>query len=144
MKAQRNANRSQNSAPRTPQLETSPLPVVPEPKRKPRTRHGKIARLPYLERDMVNRMLQNNVPYSNIVGALDEHGIRVTERNVSNWKTRGGYGEWQVEEARAVEARLLPGQSPRVPAPERRGRTARSRSATRCHATLAVLCQNRN
>ena len=39
------------------------------------TRNGKIARLPKLERDMVNRMLQNNLPYPAIVGALDEVGL---------------------------------------------------------------------
>ena len=53
-------------------------------------RKGKIARLPKLERDMVNRMLQNNVPQDRIVAALDDLGIRVTLRNISNWKTRGG------------------------------------------------------
>src|SRR3954469_6710148 len=52
-----------------------------------RTRNGKIARLPKLERDMVNRMLQNNIRPKKIVGALDEVGIRVTTRNISNWKT---------------------------------------------------------
>src|SRR5437763_781659 len=35
-------------------------------------RNGKIARLPKLERDMVNRMLHNHVPYPKIVAALDE------------------------------------------------------------------------
>src|SRR5207253_4376699 len=56
-------------------------------------RNGKIARLPKLERDMVNRMLHNHVPYPRIVAALDELEIKVTERNISNWKTRGGYQE---------------------------------------------------
>src|SRR5438552_1947332 len=50
-----------------------------------RIRNGKIARLTFIERDMVNRMLRDNIPYEKIVGALDEHGTRVTERNVSNW-----------------------------------------------------------
>jgi hypothetical protein len=72
-----------------------------------RARHGKIARLPYPERDMVNRMLRDNIPYSSIVEALAEIGIRVTERNVSNWKTRGGYHDWRAEQDRAVDARLL-------------------------------------
>src|SRR5438067_172458 len=95
------------------QIESAPEPANPDPRlqilspppiqqstnptihsARPRTRHGKIARLPHLERDMVNRMLQNNIRFSKIVGALDEHGFRVTERNVSNWKTRGGYKEW--------------------------------------------------
>jgi hypothetical protein len=74
---------------------------------KPRTRNGKIARLPKLERDLVNLMLRNGIPHSKVVGALDEHGIRVTERNVSNWKTRGGYKEWCLEQDRALEKRLL-------------------------------------
>jgi hypothetical protein len=56
---------------------------------------------------MVNRMLRNAIPYSQIVEALDEHGIRVTERNVSNWKTRGGYKEWCAEQDHAVQVRLL-------------------------------------
>jgi hypothetical protein len=55
---------------------------------------------------MVNRMLRNNIPHSKIVGALDEHAIKVTERNISNWKTRGGYREWCVEQDRALETRL--------------------------------------
>jgi len=70
-------------------------------------RNGKIARLPYLERDMVNRMLRNNIPYAKIVEALREHDIRVTERNVSNWKTRGGYNDWRLEQDRALETHVL-------------------------------------
>jgi len=56
---------------------------------------------------MVNRMLRNNVPYPKILDALEEHGIRVTQRNISNWKTRGGYKEWCLEQDRALETRLL-------------------------------------
>src|SRR6266705_6702214 len=73
----------------------------------PRIRNGKIAHLPKLERDMVNRMLHNHVPYSKIVGALDELNIKVTERNVSNWKTRGGYKEWCVEQERQLNLSRL-------------------------------------
>jgi hypothetical protein len=61
-------------------------------------RNGKIARLPKLERDMVNKLLHNHVPYSEIVWALDERYITVTERNISNWRTRGGYKEWCAEQ----------------------------------------------
>src|SRR5437867_1480355 len=75
---------------------------IPQPARK-LSRNGKIAHLPYLERDMVNRMLRNNLPHSAIVAALEEHGFRVTVRNVSNWKTRGGYKEWCLEQDRALE-----------------------------------------
>src|SRR2546422_3533048 len=73
----------------------------------PRIRNGKIAHLPKLERDMVNRMLHNHVPHSKIVGALDELNIKVTERNVSNWKTRGGYKEWCVEQERQLNLSRL-------------------------------------
>ena len=74
---------------------------------RPRTRNGKIARLPKPQRDLVNRMLQNNIHQQKIVGALDEIGITITQRNVSNWKTRGGYKEWCREENHAVQTRLL-------------------------------------
>src|SRR5437867_2372633 len=73
----------------------------------PHFRNGKIARLPKLERDLVNRMLHNHVPYAKIVGALDELGINVTERNVSNWKTRGGYQEWCAEQERQINLSRL-------------------------------------
>jgi hypothetical protein len=63
-----------------------------------RARNGKIARLPKLERDMVNKLLHNHVSYSKIVFALGERGITVTERNISNWRTRGGYQEWCAEQ----------------------------------------------
>jgi hypothetical protein len=80
---------------------------VPQPAPRPRARNGKIARLPYPERDMVNRMLRNNIPLAKIRDALDEHGIRVTERNISNWKTRGGYRDWCAEQDRAIENQLV-------------------------------------
>jgi len=70
-------------------------------------RNGKIARLHKLERDMVNRMLHNHVPYSKIVGALEELRIKVTERNVSNWGTRGGYKEWCAEQERQLHLSRL-------------------------------------
>ncbi len=56
---------------------------------------------------MVNRMLRNNLPHSSIVGALDEVGFRVTARNVSNWKTRGGYREWCLQQDNALQVRLF-------------------------------------
>lgn len=70
-------------------------------------RNGKIAHLPMLERDMVNRMLANNLPHRKIVVALDERGFHVTERNISNWKTRGGYKEWTIAQERALELRTF-------------------------------------
>jgi hypothetical protein len=69
----------------------------------PHARKGKIARLPKLHRDMVNRMLQNNIPHSKIVDALGDLDVFVTERNVSNWRTRGGYKEWCLEQERQFQ-----------------------------------------
>jgi hypothetical protein len=70
-----------------------------------RPRLGKIARLPKQYRDMVCRMLRNNCSAPKIVDALHDLGINVTERNISNWKTCGGYREWCLEEDRAAEIR---------------------------------------
>jgi len=87
-----------------PSAEAQPLALAIKPATS--RRNGRIARLPKLERDMVNRMLQNGVPYPNIVAALGELGITVTERNISNWKTRGGYREWTFAQECALETRL--------------------------------------
>jgi hypothetical protein len=70
-------------------------------------RNGKIAHLPQLERDMVCRMLANNIPYDRIVDALQERGFQATERNISNWKTRGGYKEWRAAQESALELRTF-------------------------------------
>jgi hypothetical protein len=56
---------------------------------------------------MINRMLRNNIPHSQIVDALGELQFKVTERNISNWKTRGGYRDWCIAQDRALETRLL-------------------------------------
>jgi hypothetical protein len=68
-----------------PQLEVLPPPLAAPagdtPREgearasEPKVRNGKIARLPFIERDMVNRMLRDHIPYEKIVGALAEHGI---------------------------------------------------------------------
>jgi hypothetical protein len=71
-----------------------------------RNRNGKIARLTKDLREMVNRLLRNNAPYSRIVKALKSYEIVVTERNISNWKVCGGYREWCLAEEHAIELRL--------------------------------------
>src|SRR6266542_2823215 len=73
-------------------------------KRKSR-RKGRVASLPKLQRDMVNRMLWNGVPYKNIVEALSECGFTLIERNISNWAT-GGYLEWRLEQEAVLQNRL--------------------------------------
>jgi hypothetical protein len=54
---------------------------------------------------MVNRMLMNGAPYKNIVAALSEADVSVTERNISNWAT-GGYLEWRMEQEHVLQNRL--------------------------------------
>src|SRR6266705_3215121 len=50
-------------------------------------------------------MLWNAVPYKNIVGALDEAGFTVSERNISSWAT-GGYLEWSLAQEHVLQNRL--------------------------------------
>src|SRR5438874_12196296 len=47
-------------------LTVQPLEAALARASSPHIRNGKIARLPKLERDMVNRMLFNNIPYAKI------------------------------------------------------------------------------
>jgi hypothetical protein len=56
---------------------------------------------------MVNRMLFNNLPHRKIVAALHECGFQVIERNISSWKTHGGYKEWCAAQAHALELRTF-------------------------------------
>ncbi|HWX20973.1 MAG TPA: hypothetical protein VN578_13820 [Candidatus Binatia bacterium] len=109
--------------PSNPQIEILPHPVAPPPGSngsavaqpapslppvlRKLTRNGKIARLPKSARDMVNRMLFNHIPDNQIASALSDIGFTVTPRNVSNWKTRGGFKEWCLEQEHALQFRLL-------------------------------------
>jgi len=93
------------TAPATASAVVSDLMKCDAPASK-RTRNGKVARLPKLYRDMVNRMLRNNISHDRIVAALEEVGLKVTRRNISNWKTRGGYRDWCMAEDQAVALRL--------------------------------------
>src|SRR5260370_38366188 len=49
-----------------------------------RTRNGKLARLPYAVRDMLNRILRNHNPHSHIATSLDQLHFKVTKRNSAN------------------------------------------------------------
>jgi len=84
-------------------IETKPLAVA-APHHKAR-RKGRVACLPKLQRDLVNRMLSNGVPYKNIVAALGEACFSVSERNISSWAT-GGYLEWRFEQDLVLQNRL--------------------------------------
>src|SRR5438445_984896 len=76
-------------------------PPAPTGRRKIR-RNGRVACLPKLQRDMVNHMLWNAIPYKNIVAAIDEEGYTVTERQISSWAT-GGYLEWSLAQEHVVQ-----------------------------------------
>lgn len=58
------------------------------------TGNGKIARLPEKLRDQLNQSIADGVPHHEILKGLGEHGKGITDRNVSNWKTHGGYERW--------------------------------------------------
>ncbi len=86
-----------------PVVTVSP-PAPPILKGRPRT--GAVASLPKDERDMACRMIANDVPYKKIAEALDKLGYQVTERNISNWVTHGGYAEWCTLSEEAVQTSL--------------------------------------
>jgi hypothetical protein len=56
-------------------------------------RNGKIARLPKETRDMINRMLDDGIPYHVIIDELGAVGEGLNTQNLTNWK-QGGYQEW--------------------------------------------------
>ncbi len=85
-------------------IDAKPVPATAQRHKARRT--GRVACLPKIQRDMVNRMLSNGVPYKNIVAALDEGGFFVTERNISSWAT-GGHLEWRFEQDLVLQNRLV-------------------------------------
>jgi len=76
------------------QTTLSSLPQVralnPQPSSR---RNGKIARLPKETRDIINRMLDDGLPYHVIIDELGEAGEGLNTQNLTNWK-QGGYQEW--------------------------------------------------
>ena len=66
-------------------------------------RTGKIARLPYDFRTIVNTMLRDGEPYANIIQFLHETpGVDVNDQNLTNW-SQGGHQDWLKEQARLEE-----------------------------------------
>src|SRR6266567_9243009 len=49
-------------------------------------RNGKIARLPKTNRDMINKMLDDGLPYHVIIDELGEAGEGLNTQNLTNWK----------------------------------------------------------
>jgi hypothetical protein len=62
-----------------------------------RTRNGKVARLSYASRRVINEMLHEGLPYAEIIEELGEDGAELNEDNITNWKA-GGYQDWLREQ----------------------------------------------
>src|SRR5207237_2124272 len=56
-------------------------------------RNGKIARLPKETRDMLNRMLNDGLPYRVIIDELGEAGEGLNAQNITNW-AQGGFQDY--------------------------------------------------
>src|SRR3954467_14974114 len=68
-------------------------------------RNGKIARLPKQTRDMLNRMLDDGLPYRIIIDELGEAGEGLNLQNLTNWK-QGGYQDWVKNQELIEQLRL--------------------------------------
>src|ERR1043166_2758566 len=87
------------SAPNSPANPKIPTPLIS------RTRTGRVARLPKADRDKVNLMLLDGVPYAAIIEALGEQGKSLNEDNISSWKL-GGYQDFLEEQKELEETRI--------------------------------------
>ena len=79
-------NRIPHSALRIPQSETSPLSLLPSALSLHRRRAGKIAKLPPAVRDQINLLLQDGVPYAQIIARLGDAGNGLNKDNLSRWR----------------------------------------------------------
>src|SRR5512140_3875409 len=67
-------------------------------------RNGKVARLPEPVRNRLNLMLQDGLPYRDIIARLQEAGCLpypLSEMNLSNWY-RGGFQDWLRDQSKAA------------------------------------------
>src|SRR3954452_10155212 len=69
------------------------VPVFTHSKR----RNGKVARLPKVTRDKINLMIQDGVPYLEILNRLGEDCSGITEDHLGTWR-QGGYHDWLREQ----------------------------------------------
>jgi hypothetical protein len=82
-----------NTAPESPTTSTPDLTILP-PAESDHRGNGKIARLPKVLRDQVNRMLDDGVPYKAIIEKLEQSTApplpyKLLEINISRWKDNG-------------------------------------------------------
>ena len=66
---------------------------------------GKVSRLPNDVRDQIGQMLLDGVPYKDIRERLGEPGKELTLKNISNWRTRGGFNAWLRDQRRLSDCR---------------------------------------
>jgi hypothetical protein len=67
-------------------------------------RNGNVARLPKAVRDQLNLMVQDGVPYAQIIQRLGDAGKTLSISNVSRWKD-GGYKDWLLERTWLADTR---------------------------------------
>jgi hypothetical protein len=67
-------------------------------------RNGKIARLPKAVREMINQMLDDNLPHKVIIEELGEAGTGLNAQNLTNWR-RGGYQDHLKQQAQIERSR---------------------------------------
>ena len=82
-----------------PQAAGTEQPSVQEPSpKKNRRPRGKIGRMCKVERDRVNLMLRDGVPYPEIISKLGDVGKDLVPRNVGNWHNGVGYQRWEKDQ----------------------------------------------
>src|SRR5262245_7018477 len=89
-------------------VETNPEPAVngsgaSNPKSHART--GKVARLPKNVRDAINHMLEDGFSYADIIEKLGPDGQGLNKHHISEWRTGGGFEEWQQDQQWLQEIR---------------------------------------
>ena len=85
-----------SAEPKLKSIDTCTPNLLPEilrfrPRRRSRT--DKIARLPKPLRDSINEMLDEGLPYKEIIQRLGDHGKHLNKQNISRWK-QGPYQEY--------------------------------------------------
>src|ERR1051326_450204 len=98
------------ASPTNPSIQQSINPVDGSPDAATRSPHenhrnkGKIARFPKEIRDQLNEMIEDGLPYQDIIQQLGDWGKDLNQRNISTWKN-GPHQEWLQEQKRVASCR---------------------------------------
>src|SRR5215475_8228152 len=97
-----------NAQPAILPTEAEPSDFFPEllPSRPRRRRTGDIARLPIAVQDSLNRMLDEGVPYAEIIKRLGPHGGGLSKQKISRWRY-GAHQDYLRKQDLAARTRLL-------------------------------------